>query len=201
MTHDQEIQFRKLLSSLAPGTMAYARSLLRNNQYRSLYEDFAQTALLKAWENRNRFAPASNLKAWMFKVIRNAVVSHHRHHCREVLSECFDPRQPDETCNPERASVVREAYEHLNRLANGHRQVLIDCAWHGLAYREIACRYKVPIGTIRSRISRARSALVAMGDFDELHYGKRMIAQPHRDLREAGTCPAIAGASSTPIPG
>jgi RNA polymerase sigma-70 factor, ECF subfamily len=164
VTPDQEIQFRKLLSSLTPSTKAFARSLLRNNRYQSLYEDFAQAALLKAWENRDRFTPASNLKGWMFKVIRNAVVSHHRHHRRETLNEDVVRWQPDEISNPERALAVKEAYDRLNRLAEEHRCVLIEYAWHGFAYGEIARRHSVPTGTIKSRIFRARNLLAAMTD-------------------------------------
>lgn len=169
MTHDQEIQFRKSLSSLVPNATAFARSLLRkNDRYQSLYEDLAQAALLKAWENRDRIIPGSNLKAWLFTVIRNSIVTWHRRHWRETLVESGDAERPDDKANPERAFAVRQAFDRLDLLTDEHRQVLIDSAWHGFAYREMASRHRVPTGTIKSRISRARKALSRIVDPNEL---------------------------------
>ena len=168
-THDQEIQFGKSLSSLVLNAKAFARSLLRKNyRYQWLHEDLAQAALLKAWENRDRIIPGSNLKAWLFTVIRNSIVTYHRRHWRETLVESGDPDQRDNTANPERAFAVRQAFDHLDLLTAEHRQVLIDSAWHGFAYKEMAGRHGVPTGTIKSRISRARKALSRMVDPDEL---------------------------------
>lgn len=88
MTRDQELQFCKSLTALLPYSRGYARKLLgARHQYQSLYEDFVQTAMLKAWEKRYSFSSGTNLKAWLFAILRNTITSHHRRYWREVVTD------------------------------------------------------------------------------------------------------------------
>lgn len=161
MTHDQELRFSKALTALLPNTKGYARSLLApSGHYHSLYEDFAQQAVLKAWEHRDQFGTGTNLKAWLFTILRNTIVSHHRRHWREVVTDhAGDPQTPDEATNPERAVAARQSLRRLKLLKKEHQEVLTDLGWHGLSYHETARRSGVPEGTIKSRASRARQLL------------------------------------------
>lgn len=173
MTHDQELQFSSSLTALLPYTKGYARTLLGHRQHHhSLYEDFAQTAVLKAWENRHRFVPGSNLKAWLFAILRNTVISHHRRHWREVVTDrAANPNVPDETANPERSAEISKAFDRFALLKEDQQQLLMDLAWHGRSYSQTAKARAIAAGTVKSRVARARRLLTALGERDELRYG------------------------------
>lgn len=177
VTQDQELQFRRSLIALMPTAKGFARTLLNpKGQYHSLYEDFVQQAFLKAWENRHGFEPGSNLKAWLYTIIRNAIVSYHRRHWRELVTDqAQDPQAPHETANPERAVVTKQSMARFAELKKEHQQALSDLAWDGLSYDESAKRRGVPTGTIKSRVARARQVLTELIDGDELHYGHRAV--------------------------
>jgi len=176
VTHDQELQFGKSLTALLPSTKGYARTLLSPAQhYHSLYEDFAQQAMLKAWEHRDQFVPGTNLKAWLFTILRNTIVSHHRRYWRELVTDkAADPQMADETASPESAVSARESLNRLDLLTKEHQEVLTDLGWHGLSYRQLAKRHSVPAGTIKSRVARARDVLAELAGRDELRYGRRI---------------------------
>lgn len=174
MTHDQELQFSKSLTALLPYANGYARRLVgASNQYHSLYEDFAQTAMLKAWEHRHSFVPGTNLKAWLYTILRNSVSTHHRRHWREVVVDettCQD--LPDGNANPEQAVAARQSIERIQLLSQLHSDALTDIGWHGLSYEQSAKRRKVPAGTIKSRVARARVMLTGLTGGDAFHYGR-----------------------------
>jgi RNA polymerase sigma-70 factor (ECF subfamily) len=174
VTQDQELQFSKSLTALLPYTKGFARKLLgARYHYHSLYEDFAQTAMLKAWENRHSFVPGTNLKAWLFAILRNAIVSHHRRCWREVVTDrASDPYLPDETTDPERSLEVKQAFERIHLLKPEQQKILADIAWHGQSYDEAAKTRGIATGTIKSRVSQARQLLTKLGERDGLHYGR-----------------------------
>jgi RNA polymerase sigma-70 factor (ECF subfamily) len=161
-----------------PNIKGYARKLLGGgHHYQSLYEDFTQTAMLKAWENRHSFVPGTNLKAWLFTILRNSVVTHHRRHWREVVTDQpGDESLPDGSSNPEHAVAARQTVDRIQLLTQRHKDALIDIAWHGLSYAQAAKIRRVPAGTIKSRVARARQALSQLTGGDEFHYGR--IKQP-----------------------
>lgn len=172
MTHDQELQFAKALTKLMPVAKSYSRSLLGiNHRYRSLCEDFAQQAFLRAWEKRDQFAPGSNMNAWVFTILRNLIISHHRHCWREFLTDnVWNDDFVDRTQDPEKALCAKQSCDRLKFLSDQHRQALIDIGWHGLAYSEAAEVHQVPLGTMKSRVARARDLLAEITDHDELHH-------------------------------
>src|SRR3954463_14696775 len=73
--------FKTLLISLIPQLRAFATVLCRN---RELAEDLAQEALVKAWRAQNSFEPGSNLKAWLFTILRNEFMTNQRRSWRQV---------------------------------------------------------------------------------------------------------------------
>ncbi len=173
MTHDQELQFSRSLTALLPYTKGYARTLAGNgHDDSSLYEDFAQTAILKAWEYRHQFAPGTNLKAWLYTILRNTIVSHRRHYWREsLMAEADDQNRHDASANPENAVAARQVIRRIKLLKQDHRDVLTDTGWEGLSYSESARRRHVPTGTIKSRVARARTILAQLTGGGEHSYG------------------------------
>lgn len=188
MTHGQEIQFSKSLTELLPQAKTFARSLVGYGRpYSSLYEDFAQDALMKAWQHRHDLTPDCNLKAWLFAVIRNTIISHHRRQWREVVTEnAIERHAKDETANPEHAVVVKDIYRKFDLLSETHRQALVEIAWAGLSYGEAAELRGIAVGTMKSRVSRARQLLAIISGSDEFrepHEAKR-----HRAARGSRRC-------------
>lgn len=172
MTHDQEVQFSKSLTALLPYSRGYARKLLgARHQYQSLYEDFVQTAMLKAWEHRHSFVSGTNVKAWLFAILRNAIISHHRRHWREVVTDrACDPYEPDRTTDPERSLAAKQAFERIRLLKPEQQKILTDIVWHGQSYDEAAKARGIAIGTVKSRLSQARRLLTKFGETDRLRH-------------------------------
>lgn len=158
-----------------PPAKGYARKLLgARHHYHSLYEDFAQTAMLKAWEHRHSFVPGTNLKAWLYAILRNTISSHHRRHWREVVTDQpGDESLSDGSANPEQAVAAKQTIDRIQLLTQRHRDALIDIGWHGLSYVQSAKLRKVPAGTTKSRVARARQTLTQLTGGDEFHYGRR----------------------------
>ena len=172
MTHDQELQFSRSLTALLPYTKGYARTLAGSNRDdSSLYEDFAQTAMLKAWENRHQFVPGTNLKAWLYTILRNTIVSHRRHYWRERLTDQVDQERQDDSANPEQAVAARQSIRRIGLLKQAHQDVLKDLGWDGLSYSQSAARHHVPTGTIKSRVARARTILAQLTGGAEVSHG------------------------------
>jgi len=172
VTHDQEIQFSKSLTALLPYSRGYARKLLgARHQYQSLYEDFVQTAMLKAWEHRHSFVSGTNVKAWLFAILRNAIVSHHRRYWREIVTDTAgDPYRPDEASDPERSLAVKQSLDRIRLLKPEQQKILTDIAWHGQSYGEAAKARGIAIGTVKSRLSQARQLLTKLGERDGLRH-------------------------------
>lgn len=179
MTYDQELQFSKSLTALLPCTKGYARTLAGSGRDdSSLYEDFAQTAMLKAWEHRHQFVPGTNLKAWLYTILRNTVVSHRRHQWREsLMDEVYDQYTQDDSANPERAVAARQSIRCIELLKQDHRDALQDLGWEGLSYSQSATRRHVPTGTIKSRVSRGRMILAQLTG-GELSHGGASDSRP-----------------------
>ena len=78
---DADSQFKADLLDLIPFLRAFARSLCGNQE---MADDLAQETLVKAWQARNMFAPGTNLKAWLFTILRNQFYSDRRRACRQA---------------------------------------------------------------------------------------------------------------------
>ena len=168
-----ETEFKQELTALIPHLRAFSRSLCGNA---TLADDVAQDALLKAWNARERFIPGSNLKAWTFTILRNQFYSIKR---RSWRATSLEPEVAEQTIV---ASSDVEQSMHLNDLRRGldmlqddQREAIILIGASGLSYEEAAEICDCAVGTIKSRVSRARKALETImesgkfdGDADEV---------------------------------
>ena len=119
-------------------------------------EDLVQETLLLAWRGFGRFEAGSNVRAWLFRILLNVVRQQRR---KSQSSRAFAPsaRAVPETRPPGDESVeVRQAFD---RLGGDQRTVLLLAAVEGFTCREISEILGVPIGTVMSRLSRAREAM------------------------------------------
>ena len=149
------------LESLLPELCAYARTICQREENA---EDLVQDAIERAMRSESRPKTRSELRPWMFRVIRNLRYDELRK--RRVRREFLatekrlldvNHRQSDTA----RDVLVRLAYEKLQPEA---REVLLLVDILGLKYAEAATVIDVPVGTIMSRISRARKALLSIVD-------------------------------------
>jgi RNA polymerase sigma-70 factor (ECF subfamily) len=148
------------LVALIPHMRGFARSLCRS---RGEAEDITQEALASAWASRNTFEPGTNLKAWVFRILRNRFYAEAGRTRR--LSQ-LDPGFAEETLvavsNPDSALELDDVRRAMLDLSDEQREALTLIAAAGLTYDEAAVVCGCALGTIRSRISRAREALAAI---------------------------------------
>ena len=162
-----EDAFKKDLTDLIPHLRAFARSLCGNA---TLADDVAQEALLKAWNARERFIPGSNLKAWTFTILRNQFYSIKR---RSWRATSLEPEVAEQTIvansDAEHSVHLNELRRGLDMLKDDQREAIILVGASGLSYEEAAEICDCAVGTIKSRVSRARKALETImnsGNFD-----------------------------------
>ena len=126
-------------------------------------DDLVQETLLRAFINWRRFEPGSNLQAWLITILRNAFYSEERSLRREV--EDGDGIYAETLVVPaEQASrpECEELREALGRLPDEMREAVLLIGAYGFSYREAASLCDCAIGTIKSRVNRARTCLTAM---------------------------------------
>jgi len=124
-------------------------------------DDLVQETLLKAWANRHRFEPGSNLKAWLCTILRNQFYTECRKRKREV--EDADGAFAAKVVAPaaqEASSDLRRVWQHLGKLPPAQREALVLVAAQGMTYEAAAALIGCQVGTMKSRVSRARAFLV-----------------------------------------
>ena len=160
--------FKAELITLIPQMRAFARTLCGDM---TMAEDLAQEALLRAWNKRASYEPGTNLKAWTFMILRNQFYSDKR---RSWRSTPLDPETAERTLiavsNPMASLELDEVRRALNLLPDDQREALILIGAGGLSYEEVSAICDCAIGTIKSRVSRARDRLaliLAEGSYGE----------------------------------
>ncbi|MGU3543144.1 sigma-70 family RNA polymerase sigma factor [Methylobacterium sp. A52T] len=165
----REKAFQASLLALVPNLQRFARSLLRSHVGA---DDLLQNTLLRAWRSRASFAPGTNLEAWLFTIMRNQFYNEHRKRGREVQDE--DGAQAERMVSlPEQGGHLdlSDVQAALDRLAPPMRQALVLVAIENLTYEETAAVMQCRIGTVKSRVWRARTQLAEMLGYTGLEVG------------------------------
>lgn len=148
---------RKALEDYWPRLYRLAYAWTRNV---ALAEDLAQEALMKAWHKRAQLRDADAGRAWLFSILANCHMDHLRR-CQET--EDIDTLPLIDESSPEaetdRRTVIGGVRAAVALLPAGQRQVVTLVDLEGLTYAEVANVLKVPVGTVMSRLCRARRAL------------------------------------------
>jgi len=155
-----ESTFRAELLTALPGLRAFAVSLAINQ---TTADDLVQETLLKAWANRHRFEPGSNLKAWLCTILRNQFYTECRKRKREV--EDADGIQAGKVVTPaaqEASSDLRLVWQYLGKLPASQREALLLVGAQGMTYEAAAELIGCQVGTMKSRVSRARTLLAGL---------------------------------------
>ena len=150
-------EFEAGLAKLMPFVRAFARSLSRNPE---LAADLAQGALTKAWQCRRSFSPGSNLKAWLFTILRNEFYSHQRRAWRQIpLDPTLAEAIPAPSGEQEWAVELSYTASAMRSLPDAQREALILVGAGGFSYQDAAVLLGTQVGTVKSRVGRARQSL------------------------------------------
>jgi RNA polymerase sigma-70 factor (ECF subfamily) len=159
---DDEAAFRRELVGLIPHLRAFARTLAGDP---ASADDLAQDAMMKAWDARNSFQMGTNMKAWTFMILRNQFYSEKRRAWRQTqLDQEAAERTLVAVDNPEAPVALDELRLGLAKLPSEQREALVLVGAGGFAYEEAAEICCCAVGTVKSRVSRARKALQAILD-------------------------------------
>ena len=149
--------FRLELERLIPHLRAFARTLCGDP---TGADDLAQDAMLKAWDARASFEMGTNMKAWTFMILRNQFYSEKRRSWRQSqLDQEAAERTLVAVDDPEAPVALDELRQGLGMLPPEQREALILVGAGGFAYEEAAAICDCAVGTVKSRVSRARRAL------------------------------------------
>ena len=147
---------------LIPALRAFAWSLSHNG---SDADDLVQDTLIKAWTNRDKFEDGTNLRAWLFTILRNTYYTNVLRRRREVRDEMGEYAGALRTPPTQDWTVAMRALQAaLQQLPPEHREALILVGAAGLSYEEAAEICGCALGTIKSRVNRARARLLKIMD-------------------------------------
>lgn len=146
------------LAELLPRLRAYAQVLTKNSHDA---DDLVQTAVERALSRIELFEPGTNFKAWMFTILRNCYFTEMRKRSRRP--ESVDPADHEGAMSvraeQQTGLEVRDFSRAFAQLSEMDRTVLVLVGAEGMSYQEAADVLGTPIGTVRSRLSRARTRL------------------------------------------
>lgn len=149
--------FREQLIGIIPSLRAFAVSLCGA---RDMADDLVQEALTKAWANQDSYQPGTNFKAWIFTILRNYYFSQRRKAGREI-NDSDGVILDTASVQPEQEGRfdLTELTKALNLLPPEQREAIILVSAEGLSYEEASQICGCAVGTIKSRINRARKKL------------------------------------------
>ena len=158
-TQADDDAFKRELVKLIPHLRAFARTLAGDP---ASADDLAQDAMMKAWDARSSFQMGTNMKAWTFMILRNQFYSEKRRSWRQTqLDQEAAERTLIAVDDPEAPVALDELRQALQTLPEEQREALILVGAGGFAYEEAAEICQCAVGTVKSRVSRARKALQA----------------------------------------
>jgi len=146
-------RFVQLAREHAGAVAGYARAVAPD---RWTAEDAVQETFLRAWRYRDSFRAAGSFEGWLIRICRNCLVEFAAKPVAEPVSDMPDV--------PESTEGLRELYDLVARLPVPQREIVAVCVLLGYDYASAAQLLDVPIGTVRSRLHRARVAIAEQLD-------------------------------------
>lgn len=155
-----------LIVAEIPRLRRYARFLVRDQE---LADDLVQECLTRAVAKLDTWEVGSNMRAWLFVILHNAYISHWRRVKRSPATVEMSPSDPAlaVTGTQEQHLGMIDVQTAFNKLGEDHKQILLMVGVEGLRYEDAAAALDLPVGTVRSRLFRARSALRQLLDGSE----------------------------------
>ena len=156
-----ESDFGRLVEAEIPRLRRYARALTRDV---TRADDLVQSCLTRAVAKQDLWQAGTDLRAWLFTILHNQHVNDIRRAVREENNVSIDDiaRVATVQANAMDVLTLRDLEAALAKLPGEQRQVILLVGLEGLAYEEVASILRVPVGTVRSRLSRGRDQLRAL---------------------------------------
>ncbi len=155
-----ETPLRDQMLELLPNLRAFAFSLASDP---IMVDDLVQETVLRAWANLDRFERGSNLGAWLFTILRHAFYTAYRKRRHEVEDPIgVHAARLKVLPEQEAALTMAELRAALAHLPHSYREALLLVGVEGRTYEEVALIQGVAVGTIKSRVNRARTQLAAL---------------------------------------
>lgn len=158
-------EFQAALVDVLPHLRAFARSLTRR---REQADDLVNDAVVRALSAAGQFQPGTNFKAWMFTILRNLYYNEGRKNRATVSLDEAEALMPSVAPSQQSTLEFCDFRRAFWQLGDDHREVLILVGASGLSYEEAAEVCGCAIGTIKSRVSRARAELLHLLSDDNL---------------------------------
>ena len=160
------LDFGRLLEEQIPRLRRYAVSLTRN---RATADDLVQTTLVRALAKQHLFQPDTDLRAWLFTLLHNQHVNEVRKGMKWNNLVDVDDLSAGLVAVADTSArrQLGELDEAIGKLSAEQREVILPVGLEGMAYEEVAAILMVPAGTVRSRLSRGRTALRRLMGMEE----------------------------------
>jgi RNA polymerase sigma-70 factor (ECF subfamily) len=162
---EREFNFARMLEAQIPRLRRYARALTRNF---TRADDLVQSCLARAVAKQHLWQPGTDLRAWLFTILHNQYVNDIRRSVREGSYVTFEEApQLTVQSNAIPTLQLRDLEAALGALPPEQRQVILLVGLEGMRYEEVATVLNVPVGTVRSRLSRGRDELRRLMGMEE----------------------------------
>jgi RNA polymerase sigma-70 factor (ECF subfamily) len=171
-----EDALRDQMLAAVPKLRAFAMSLTGN---RDRADDLVQDTLVRAFSYIDRFERGTNLEAWLFTILRNLIHSDFRKRKREVEDPDGSYAARLRTYPDQQSHLDYEDFRTaLAKVPADQREALLLVGAHGMSYEEAAEVCNVPVGTIKSRVNRARNRVADLLDLNsEAEIGPDAVAK------------------------
>jgi RNA polymerase sigma-70 factor (ECF subfamily) len=178
-----------------PRLRRYARSLARDI---TAADDLVQDCLARALGKIHLWQEGTDLRAWLFTILHNQYVNQVRRAVREGASVGLSETEPMLTRAPGqgRSLELRDLQRAMRKLPEEQRSVILLVGLEGMRYEEVADILDVPVGTVRSRLSRGRDALRRLMGIVPDRQAEMIMADPTAQSRHAKRFPAGSAISA-----
>jgi RNA polymerase sigma-70 factor, ECF subfamily len=178
-----------------PRLRRYARALVRDA---TAADDLVQDCLARALGKLHLWQAGTDLRAWLFTILHNQYVNQVRRSVREGATVGLSEGEPLLTHAPHqgRSLELRDLERAMARLPDEQRSVILLVGLEGMRYEEVAAVLGVPVGTVRSRLSRGREALRRLMGIVPDRQAEIMMAQASPGCRAGGRFPRRAAVSA-----
>ncbi len=181
-TPAQKAEFKTELTEVIPHLRAFARGLCGRPD---MADDLVQETMMKAWAAQDRFEPGTSMRAWTFVILRNAYLTDmRRNRFRGEYDEGVAERILTAPAGQEEPLHLSDMHRALLTLPPERREALLLVGAGGFSYEEAAEICGCAIGTIKSRVGRARAALASMLSDGDIPQRSVDDASAHRAILE-----------------
>jgi RNA polymerase sigma-70 factor (ECF subfamily) len=181
-----------------PRLRRYARGLTRDL---IAADDLVQDSLTRALGKLHLWQQGTDLRAWLFTILHNQYINHVRRTAREGAAVRLSEREPLLARAPQqgRQLELRDLDRAIAKLPSTQRSVILLVGLEGMSYGEVASVLDVPVGTIRSRLSRGREALRRLTGIVQAEEADAIMAEPGARDRPIRRFDGAAGRSEIAV--